>query len=87
MIFFLYYSRNKYPYHRFAISINRKVGNSVQRSYIKRKMKELFRLNQGLVGNKHDLWIVMKKRFGREQGAEIEKMFLDSLVKIDSNRR
>jgi hypothetical protein len=50
-------------------------------------MKELFRLNQGLVGNKHDLWIVMKKRFGREQGAEIEQMFLDSLVKIDSNRR
>lgn len=50
-------------------------------------MKELFRLNQGLVESKHDLWIVMKKRFGREQSAEIEQMYLDALVKINSNRR
>ncbi len=87
MIFFLYYSRNKYPYHRFAISINRKVGNSVQRNFIKRKMKELFRLNQGLAGTKYDFWIVMKKRFGREQSAGIEQMFIDALVKIESNKR
>ncbi len=84
MIFFLYYSRNKYPYHRFAISINRKVGNSVQRNFIKRQMKELFRLNQGLMVTKYDLWIVMKKRFGREHRESIEQMFMDALVKIEN---
>ena len=50
-------------------------------------MKELFRLNQGLVGSKHDLWIVMKKRFDREQSAGIEQMFLESLERIEKNKR
>jgi len=78
--------KNQYPFHRFAVSVNRKIGNAVQRNYIKRKMRELFRLNQGLVasGQKYDFWVVIKKRFGKEDARQIDRIFIDSLNRIGS---
>jgi len=82
MIFFLYFLKNSRPGSRFAISVNRKIGNSVQRNFIKRKMKEWFRLNRFLLDDSYDLWISMKKGFERSNAAQAESLFLDALVKI-----
>jgi ribonuclease P protein component len=81
----LYLLKNGCPFHRFAVSVNRKIGNAVQRNYIKRKMRELFRLNQGLLANKqkYDFWVVIKKRFIKEDSQQIERLFIDSLKRID----
>lgn len=84
MIFFLYFLKNDYDYHRFAISVNRKIGKAVHRNYIKREMKELFRLNQGLVKEKYDFWIVTKKDFSRESFKMIENLFVQALEKINT---
>ena len=83
MIFFLYFLKNDLTYHRFAISINRKIGNSVKRNYIKRKIKECFRLNQYLIDTKYDLWVIIKKSFGKENAFKVEQLFIDSLIKIN----
>jgi len=82
--FFFYFLPNDYPYHRFAISVNRKIGNAVQRNYIKRVLKECFRLNQHLVEKKknYDFWIVTKKRFDKSNVQEIRELFIHSLNKI-----
>jgi len=82
MIFFLYFLRNGRPASRFAVSVNRKIGNSVQRNYIKRKMKEWFRLNGFLLEPPHDVWISMKRPFDRGRAAEVEGRFLDALERI-----
>ena len=82
MIFFLYFLKNGRPTSRFAISVNGKIGNSVQRNYIKRKMKEWFRLNGFLLEPPHDVWVSIKKRFDRGNAAEVEGLFLDALVKV-----
>jgi ribonuclease P protein component len=82
MIFFLYFLKNNRPGSRFAISVNRKIGNSVQRNFIKRKMKEWFRLNRFLLADSYDLWVSMKKRFERGDAAQAESLFLDALLKI-----
>jgi ribonuclease P protein component len=82
MIFFLYFLKNSRPGSRFAISVNRKIGNSVQRNYIKRKMKEWFRLNRFLLDDSYDLWVSVKKKFARDDAAQAESLFLDALVKI-----
>jgi ribonuclease P protein component len=66
---------------RFAISVNRKVGGSVQRNYIKRKMKEWFRLHAGLISPPHDVWVSMKKGFDRGSAARVQGLFLDALAK------
>ena len=82
MTFFLYFLKNDRPASRFAISVNRKIGNSVQRNYIKRKMKEWFRLNRSLLDEPCDLWVSMKSRFDRGDAAQVEGLFLDALIKI-----
>ncbi len=82
MIFFLYFLKNGRAASRFAVSVNRKIGNSVQRNYIKRKMKEWFRLNSLLLQPPHDIWISMKKPFDRGRAAEVENLFLDALSRI-----
>jgi len=84
-VFFFYFLKNDYPHHRFAVTINRKIGNAVQRNYIKRKMREFFRLNQGLLktAHKYDFWVVIKKRFSRGEAPAVEKLFTDSIKRMD----
>jgi len=82
MIFFLYFLKNGRAASRFAVSVNRKIGNSVQRNYIKRKMKEWFRLNSSMLQTPHDVWISMKRPFDRGRAAEVETLFLDALSRI-----
>ncbi|NIM10741.1 MAG: ribonuclease P protein component [Candidatus Aminicenantes bacterium] len=76
--------KNDYPYHRFAVSVNRKIGSAVQRSYIKRVMKEWFRLNQHRVtGNKtYDFWIVVKHKFDRTEVDKVRQLLMHLLNKI-----
>lgn len=74
--------KNNRPESRFAVSVNRKVGNAVQRNFIKRKMKEWFRLNRFVLAERFDLWVSMKKPFGRGDATQAEALFLDALHKI-----
>jgi RNase P protein component len=46
-------------------------------------MREYFRLNQHLVTKNHDLWIVAKGRFGRKETKEIERLFIQSIKRIN----
>jgi ribonuclease P protein component len=78
----LYLLKNDRPASRFAISVNRKIGNSVQRNFIKRKMKEWFRMNRFLLAETYDLWVSMKNPFDRGNAAQVEGLFLDALIKI-----
>ena len=67
------------------MSVNRKIGNAVQRNYIKRKMRELFRLNHNLLQDKqkYDFWVVIRKRFFKEDTQEIERLFINSLKRLN----
>lgn len=73
------------PYNRFAVSVNRKIGKAVDRNYIKRVMRELFVLNDSGLKKKHDIWVSMKKRFGREDFHMMKDLFSDSINKINKN--
>lgn len=83
----MYFLENKFAYNRFAVSVNRKIGNAVQRNYIKRKMREFFRMNRHLVKKAHDLWIVTKSRFDRSSAAEVESLFIQSLEKVNGFKK
>jgi ribonuclease P protein component len=79
----LYYLKNNRSNSRFAVSVNRKIGNAVERNYIKRRMKELFRINQSLLNHPHDVWVSIKRPFDRGQAAAVETQYIDDLVKIN----
>ena len=78
----MYFLKNDRPASRFAVSVNRKIGNSVERNYIKRKMKEWFRMNRFLLAEPCDLWVSMKGKFDRGNAAQVEGLFRDALIKV-----
>jgi ribonuclease P protein component len=82
MIFFLYYLKNDLATGRFAISVNKKIGNAVARNFIKRKFKEWYRQNGWEVPFSCDVWISVKKPFDRRNGKTTERFFLEALKKI-----
>ncbi len=53
---------------------------------MKRRMKELFRLNQHQVKKEryYDFWVVMKKRFSKEDLQDVDSLFIDALKKVDT---
>jgi len=83
MIFFLYYLKNTHSYNRFAVSISKRVGSSVQRSYMKRKLRECFRSRQEQIASPTDIWISVKKMFTKEEGDQIDLLFGQMLQKVD----
>lgn len=49
-------------------------------------MKEFFRLNRHVLDIKHDLWIVMKEKFAKQNPGEIQEvegLFLQALQKMN----
>ncbi len=71
------------PYSRFAVSVNRKIGTAVERNYIKRRLKEIFRNHVNMLGPGYDLWIVMKKKFTPADSYQIEKMVVDLMIQLN----
>jgi len=86
MIFFLYFLKNQRPTSRFAISVNSKIGNSVQRNYIKRKMKEWFRLKQLTLDGHVDLWVSIKQRFDQDSAPAVARLFEEALLKVSGQK-
>jgi len=77
--------KNEYPYHRFAVSVNKKIGSAVQRNYIKRVMKEWFRLNRHRAPGRgtYDFWIVVKQKFSKSGAREVRHLLMDALDRIN----
>jgi ribonuclease P protein component len=78
--------KNDCQQHRFAVSVNRKIGNATERNYIKRVFKEWFRLNQHRLPDsgrrKRDYWIIVKQKFDRTNADEIRKMLDQAMHKM-----
>jgi hypothetical protein len=46
-------------------------------------MKELFRNHRELLETPHDLWVVIKQRFGHDERDEVERLFVDALIRVN----
>lgn len=55
----VYYSSNL-SYSRMAVVVSRKVGNAVERNKVKRRLRDLFRRNKGLLKEALDMLIIAK---------------------------
>ncbi|MCL1988383.1 MAG: ribonuclease P protein component [Firmicutes bacterium] len=57
----LYTKKNELPQSRLGVSVSRKVGNAVVRNKLKRRIKEIMRLNANKLAQGYDFVIVARK--------------------------
>lgn len=82
----LYVTKNDYGYNRVGYSITKKVGNSVVRNSIRRKLKEIYRLNVQNLNSGYDLIFIPKKNTVDITYQELESAMLH-ILKISGMKK
>lgn len=72
----MYIVPNKSSCNKTGFSVSKKVGNSVIRNKVRRRMKESYRLNSGMIKKGYNIVFVSRVRSNRASYAEIEKAML-----------
>ncbi len=62
--------------NRLGISVSKKVGNSVIRHRIKRRMKEIYRLNEEKFGTGYDIVFIARNAAADASSAELQKSMM-----------
>ena len=79
----LYCRRNRLGNNRIGITVSAKLGNAVVRNRIKRRLREIFRLNSSLLKSGNDIIIVARGRCTDALYREMEKSFMDACRKLE----
>ena len=70
---------NNLPWSRLGITVGKKIGNSVQRNHVKRRIREYFRLHKVLLPSSSDIVFTAKQGAGQLPYAgiasEIDRLF------------
>lgn len=69
----LYVNKNKLDYSRIGFTVTKKIGNAVTRNKVRRKMKEICRLNFENIKPGYDLIFIAKKSVVNMKYDELEK--------------
>jgi ribonuclease P protein component len=68
---------------RLGLSVSRKVGCAVVRNLIKRRLREIYRLNQHNLSEGTDLVLIPKPEAATKEYKELETVFIDLLTKAN----
>lgn len=78
----VYFRKNKEKTNRLGITVSTKVGNAVTRNKIKRKIREIYRLNEDNIKKNIDIVIVSRKAAATASYHDIEKAMLKAFKKL-----
>ena len=80
--FAIYCRQTRRPYSRLGITTGVKLGKAVKRNFVRRRIRELYRINETKLLPGYDVVVVARKRvlFGRF--AELERSFLQLMKKL-----
>lgn len=73
--FFLFFLKNDLPNNRLGITVSRKVGKTVTRNRIKRRLRDIFRQNKELVRPSCDIVVNVKRSAGSAAYSMLEEDF------------
>ena len=75
----LYYRKNRFSFNRLGLTVSPKVGKAVVRNAVRRRLRENYRLLQGLVEG-YDIVIVARRRAADASFSEIKKDLESALL-------
>jgi ribonuclease P protein component len=78
----LYFRKNLKDKYRIGISVSKKVGKAVVRNRVKRRLREICRLNEDIFPKGFDLIFVARVRIKDASYHRMEKSLLDLVRKI-----
>ena len=84
--FNLVYRPNSLGYSRLAVVVSKKVGPSVTRNRIKRRLRDLFRRTKGLLPGPLDMIIVTRKEIVDLGAPELRVGYFEALQSIRKKR-
>ncbi|MDO5564736.1 MAG: ribonuclease P protein component [Eubacteriales bacterium] len=73
----MYTINNDMESNRYGISVSKKVGNSCIRHKVKRRIKEICRLNDNLFLKSFDIVIIAREKAKNATYKELEKSFFE----------
>ena len=79
----VYCRRNGKNENRLGITVSTKLGGAVQRNRIRRRLKEVYRLNEGKLMAGYDIVIVARMKSGTAGFSELESSVLFPLKKLN----
>lgn len=80
--FTLFYKKNGLDHPRVGFTITKKVGNAVTRNRIKRRLREIYRLNFQRLAPGFDYVFVIKKNTQNLSYKDLESSFLHVIKKV-----
>ena len=83
---FLYILENSLPHNRLGITASRKIGKSVVRNRVKRRLREIFRTNKARVLPCADLVINVKRSAKDASSQQLKKDFMSALERWEQRR-
>ena len=87
----LYVRRNGQKTNRLGLTVSTKVGHAVVRNRVRRRLREIYRLNEDRLGGGSDVVVVARVRSASSDYHQLEKSFLKladklGLLKKEGNR-
>jgi len=83
----VYIRRNGRAENRLGVTVSTKLGGAVQRNRIRRRLKEIYRINEGKLLTGYDVVIVarMRSRFARFDELQSSVLYLFRKLNITGN--
>lgn len=78
----VYCRKNYLPGNRFGVTVSTKLGGAVQRNRIRRRLKEIYRLNESKLTAGYDIVLVARMRSRTAEFAELNSSVLSLLKKL-----
>lgn len=78
----VYVRPNRWGRNRLGVTVSTKLGHAVVRNRVRRRLREIFRLNQGGLAQGYDMILVARTRAVGAEYRELERAFLSVCGKL-----
>ena len=78
----IYAKHNNQPSNRIGITVSKKVGGAVQRNRVRRRLKEIYRLNEDKLNTGYDIVFVARVNSRYAKYRELENSVLSLCKKL-----